>query len=57
MSNESSSGELGNRHEDELAEIISKLESCLDTSERAGLTLLCALVDHALAEAKRHREM
>jgi hypothetical protein len=38
----------------DLAEIVSKLEYCLEASEALGLSLLTALVDHALGEAKKH---
>lgn len=38
----------------ELTEIVSKLEGCLEASQSLGLSLLTALVDHALGEAKKH---
>jgi len=40
----------------ELTEIVSKLEGCLEASQSLGLSLLTALVDHALGEAKKHLE-
>ena len=42
----------GNRQE--LAEVVKSLENCLVKVDSLGLTLVAALVDHALAEAKRH---
>jgi len=41
----------GGQHE--LAAVISKLESCLETSEGLELSLLSALLDHALGEARK----
>jgi hypothetical protein len=42
----------GGQHE--LAEVISNLQSCLEASERLELTLLGAMIEQALCEARKY---